>query len=73
MLQKKNVLVDGVILNGPIMDSKAGEKFVEDAYKIIMEEVIQKANDVTEKVKPSLRTLINLWSSRFSVFQHSPV
>ncbi|XP_075275082.1 acidic amino acid decarboxylase GADL1 isoform X4 [Opisthocomus hoazin] len=51
MLQKKNaVLVDGVILNGPIMDSKAGEKFVEEACKIIMEEVIQKADDVTEKV-----------------------
>lgn len=52
MLQKNNVLMDGIILNGPIMDSKAGEKFVEDAYKIIMEEVIQKADDVTEKVKP---------------------
>lgn len=53
MLQKKNaVLVDGVILNGPIMDSKAGEKFVEEVCKIIMEEVVQKADDVTEKVKP---------------------
>lgn len=53
MLQKKNaVLVDGVILNGPIMDSKAGEKFVEEACKIIMEEVVQKADDVTGKVKP---------------------
>lgn len=53
MLQKKDaVLVDGVILNGPIMDSKAGEKFVEDACKIIMEEVVQKADDITEKVKP---------------------
>ncbi|GAB0184373.1 acidic amino acid decarboxylase GADL1 [Grus japonensis] len=52
MLQKKKnaVLVDGVILNGPIMDSKAGEKFVEEACKIIMEEVIRKADDVTEKV-----------------------
>ncbi|NXK46945.1 GADL1 decarboxylase, partial [Chauna torquata] len=52
VLQKKRnaVLVDGVILNGPIMDSKAGEKFVEEACKIIMEEVIQKADDVTEKV-----------------------
>ncbi|XP_059675055.1 acidic amino acid decarboxylase GADL1 [Gavia stellata] len=52
MLQKKNnaVLVDGVILNGPITDSKAGEKFVEEACKIVMEEVIQKADDVTEKV-----------------------
>lgn len=54
MLQKKKnaVLVDGVVLNGPIMDSKAGEQFVEEACKIIMEEVIQKADDVTEKVKP---------------------
>ncbi|NXX13955.1 GADL1 decarboxylase, partial [Podargus strigoides] len=52
MLQKKKnaVLVDGVILNGPLMDSKAGEKFVEEACKIIMEEVIQKADDITEKV-----------------------
>ncbi|XP_014793146.1 PREDICTED: acidic amino acid decarboxylase GADL1 [Calidris pugnax] len=52
MLQKKRnaVLVDGVVLNGPIMDAKAGEKFVEEACKIIMEEVIQKADDVTEKV-----------------------
>uniref|UniRef100_A0A8C0ZBR6 Glutamate decarboxylase like 1 n=1 Tax=Cyanistes caeruleus TaxID=156563 RepID=A0A8C0ZBR6_CYACU len=51
ILQKKNaVLVDGVILNGPIMDSKAGEKLVEEACKIIMEEVVQKADDVTEKV-----------------------
>uniref|UniRef100_A0A8C9FZ92 Glutamate decarboxylase like 1 n=1 Tax=Pavo cristatus TaxID=9049 RepID=A0A8C9FZ92_PAVCR len=51
-LQKKKnaVLVDGVILNGPITDSKAGEKFVEEACKIIMEEIIQKADDVTEKV-----------------------
>lgn len=54
VLQKKKnaVLVDGVILNGPITDSKAGEKFVEEACKIIMEKIIQKADDVTEKVKP---------------------
>lgn len=52
MLQKNAILVDGVILNGPIMDSRAGEKFVEDACKIIIEEVIQKADDVTEKVNP---------------------
>uniref|UniRef100_A0A803XU93 Glutamate decarboxylase like 1 n=1 Tax=Meleagris gallopavo TaxID=9103 RepID=A0A803XU93_MELGA len=52
VLQKKKnaVLVDGVILNGPITDSKAGEKFVEEACKIIMEKIIQKADDVTEKV-----------------------
>ncbi|XP_064907685.1 acidic amino acid decarboxylase GADL1 isoform X3 [Columba livia] len=52
MAQKKKnaVLVDGVILNGPITDSKAGEKFVEEAFKVIMEEVIQKADDITQKV-----------------------
>uniref|UniRef100_A0A8C3LR39 Glutamate decarboxylase like 1 n=1 Tax=Chrysolophus pictus TaxID=9089 RepID=A0A8C3LR39_CHRPC len=49
-MKKNAVLVDGVILNGPITDSKAGEKFVEEACKIIMEEIIQKADDVTEKV-----------------------
>ncbi|KAL8165430.1 UNVERIFIED_CONTAM: Acidic amino acid decarboxylase gadl1 [Gekko kuhli] len=49
--RKKNaILVDGVILNGPVADPKAGEKFVEEASKIIMEEVIKKAADVTEKV-----------------------
>lgn len=56
MLQRKKtvILVDGVILNGPVADSKAGEKFVEEASKIIMEEVIKKAADVTEKVNISL-------------------
>ncbi|XP_043823125.1 acidic amino acid decarboxylase GADL1 [Dromiciops gliroides] len=48
---KKNViLVDGVILNGPTTDPKAGEKFVEEACRLIMQEVILKAPDVTEKV-----------------------
>ncbi|XP_048366740.1 acidic amino acid decarboxylase GADL1 [Sphaerodactylus townsendi] len=64
--RKKNaILVDGVILNGPVADSKAGEKFVEDASKIIMEEVIKKAADVTEKVcewqpPEKLKTLLDL-------------
>lgn len=49
---KKNaVLVDGVILNGPTTDAKAGEKFVEEACRLIMEEVVLKATDVNEKVK----------------------
>ncbi|MEE6466124.1 hypothetical protein FKM82_006847 [Ascaphus truei] len=49
---KKNngVLVDGVILNGPIIDSIAGEQFVEEVYRIIMDEVVHKASDVNEKV-----------------------
>ncbi|NXO02273.1 GADL1 decarboxylase, partial [Rhinopomastus cyanomelas] len=50
MLQKSGVLVDGVILNGPIMDSKAGQMLVEEACEMIMEEVVRKAGDVTEKV-----------------------
>ncbi|XP_029442316.1 acidic amino acid decarboxylase GADL1 isoform X2 [Rhinatrema bivittatum] len=51
MLNRKNaVLVDGVVLNGPIIDSKAGEKFVEEAYRMIIEEAVRKATDVTEKV-----------------------
>ncbi|XP_043922600.1 acidic amino acid decarboxylase GADL1 isoform X2 [Protopterus annectens] len=48
--KKKAVLVDGVILNGPILNSKAGEQFVEEAFPIIMEEAIRKATDVNEKV-----------------------
>ncbi|KAK1172289.1 acidic amino acid decarboxylase GADL1-like isoform X1 [Acipenser oxyrinchus oxyrinchus] len=49
-VKKNAVLVDGVYLNGPIMDSKAGERFVEEAFPIIMEEAIRKATDVNEKV-----------------------
>ncbi|XP_060541795.1 acidic amino acid decarboxylase GADL1 isoform X4 [Pantherophis guttatus] len=64
--QKKNaILVDGVILNGPVADSKSGEKFVEEVNKIIMEEVVKKASDATEKVcewqsPEQLRTLLDL-------------
>ncbi|XP_053119579.1 acidic amino acid decarboxylase GADL1 isoform X2 [Hemicordylus capensis] len=64
--RKKNaILVDGIVLNGPVADSKAGEKFVEEASKIIMEQVIKKAADVTEKVcewhpPEKLKTLIDL-------------
>lgn len=49
--KKSAVLVDGVILNGPTTDAKAGEKFVEEAWRLIMEEVVLKATDVNEKVK----------------------
>ncbi|XP_047388574.1 acidic amino acid decarboxylase GADL1 isoform X4 [Sciurus carolinensis] len=48
--KKSIVLVDGVVLNGPTTDAKAGEKFVEEACKLIMEEVVLKATDVNEKV-----------------------
>lgn len=48
--RKNVVLVDGVILNGPTTDAKAGERFVEDACRLIMEEVILKATDIREKV-----------------------
>uniref|UniRef100_A0A286ZXT6 Glutamate decarboxylase like 1 n=1 Tax=Sus scrofa TaxID=9823 RepID=A0A286ZXT6_PIG len=44
------VLVDGVVLNGPTIDVKAGEKFVEEACRLIMEEVVLKATDINEKV-----------------------
>ncbi|KAI4532094.1 hypothetical protein MG293_017359 [Ovis ammon polii] len=47
--RKNMVLVDGVILNGPTTDAKAGERFVEDACRLIMEEVVLKATDIREK------------------------
>uniref|UniRef100_H2ZUT1 Glutamate decarboxylase like 1 n=1 Tax=Latimeria chalumnae TaxID=7897 RepID=H2ZUT1_LATCH len=50
-LEKKNaILVDGVILNGPIIDAKAGQQFIQEAFPIIMEEAIRKGTDVNEKV-----------------------
>nr|XP_036864519.1 acidic amino acid decarboxylase GADL1 isoform X3 [Manis javanica] len=48
--KKNTVLVDGVVLNGPTTDARAGEKFVEEACRLIMEEVVLKATDVNEKV-----------------------
>ncbi|KAG8521617.1 Acidic amino acid decarboxylase GADL1, partial [Galemys pyrenaicus] len=48
--KKSAVLMDGVILNGPTTDVKAGEKFVEEACRLIMEEVVLKATDVNKKV-----------------------
>ncbi|KAB1264414.1 Acidic amino acid decarboxylase GADL1, partial [Camelus dromedarius] len=63
--RKGAVLVDGVVLNGPTTDVKAGEKFVEEAWRLIMEEVVLKATDVSEKVcewRPpeQLRQLLDL-------------
>lgn len=49
--KKVPVLVDGVVLNGPQTDVKAGEKFVEEVCQLVMEEVVLKATDVKEKVK----------------------
>ncbi|XP_007191597.2 acidic amino acid decarboxylase GADL1 isoform X1 [Balaenoptera ricei] len=48
--RKNTVFVDGVILNGPTTDARAGEKFVEEACRLIMEEVVLKATDINEKV-----------------------
>ncbi|KAM6177381.1 acidic amino acid decarboxylase GADL1 [Erethizon dorsatum] len=48
--KKSAILVDGVVLNGPTTDIRAGEKFVEEACRLIMEEVVLKATDVNEKV-----------------------
>ena len=48
--RKNVVLVDGVILNGPATDVKAGEKFVEDACRLIMKEVVLQATDINEQV-----------------------
>ncbi|XP_075683291.1 acidic amino acid decarboxylase GADL1 [Rhinoderma darwinii] len=49
-IKKNAVLVEGVVLNGPIIDSGSGEKFVEEVFRILMNEVVYKATDVTEKV-----------------------
>ncbi|KAG9476120.1 hypothetical protein GDO78_002942, partial [Eleutherodactylus coqui] len=49
-MKKNAVLVDGVVLNGPIIDSGSGEKIVEEVFRILMNEVVHKATDVTEKV-----------------------
>lgn len=45
--------MDGVVLNGPTTDAKAGEKFVEEACRLIMEQVVSKATDINEKVNKS--------------------
>lgn len=62
MIPSKNaVLVDGVVLNGPTTDAKAGEKFVEEACRLIMEEVVLKATDVNEKVKIKTCKKLQKW------------
>ncbi|XP_058869032.1 cysteine sulfinic acid decarboxylase-like isoform X1 [Acipenser ruthenus] len=48
--QQKAVTVDGVTLNGPLSDNRDGERFLEDAFQIIMNEAVKKGTDVTEKV-----------------------
>ncbi|EDL76959.1 rCG25241, isoform CRA_b [Rattus norvegicus] len=63
--KKIPVFVDGVVLNGPQTDVKAGEKFVEEACRLIMEEVVLKATDINEKVcewqpPEQLRQLLDL-------------
>nr|XP_044992682.1 acidic amino acid decarboxylase GADL1 isoform X2 [Jaculus jaculus] len=63
--KRSPVLVDGVVLNGPQTDVKAGEKFVEEACRLIMEEVVLKATDINEKVcewqpPEQLRQLLDL-------------
>ncbi|MBN3291324.1 GADL1 decarboxylase, partial [Polypterus senegalus] len=50
---KNAVLVDGVVLNGPTLDSKSGERFVEEAFPLIMEEAVRKATNVNEKIQSS--------------------
>lgn len=49
--KRSAVLVDGIILNGPTTDARSGEKFVEEACRLIMKEVVFKATDANEKVK----------------------
>lgn len=59
--KKSAILVDGVVLNGPTTDTRAGEKFVEEACRIIMEEVILKATDVNEKVRRKMYKKFQKW------------
>lgn len=67
--KRSAVLVDGVILNGPTTDARAGEKFVEDACRLIMEEVVLKATDVSEKVKKKKKISIrNPWNGKDKFF-----
>ncbi|KAG2468139.1 GADL1 decarboxylase, partial [Polypterus senegalus] len=48
--KQKVITVDGLTLNGPLHDNKAGELFVEEAFQIIMDEVVKKGCNVKEKV-----------------------
>ncbi|KAJ8385670.1 hypothetical protein AAFF_G00183830 [Aldrovandia affinis] len=49
-LKNSAVLVDGVYLNGPTLDLKAAETFVQEALTLILEEAVRKGTDVREKV-----------------------
>lgn len=44
------VLVEGVPVNGPLLDARAGEKFLLDVFPIIFQEAVVKGTDVNEKV-----------------------
>ncbi|KAI1885607.1 hypothetical protein AGOR_G00205570 [Albula goreensis] len=44
------VLVDGMYLNGPTLDIRAAEKFVQEALTLILDEGVRKTADVREKV-----------------------
>ncbi|GCB78655.1 hypothetical protein scyTo_0019441, partial [Scyliorhinus torazame] len=63
--RKSPVIVDGILLDGPLSDSKAGEQFVHHAFQIIFEEAIRKGTSVDEKVcewkePEELRDLLDL-------------
>ncbi|XP_071768120.1 acidic amino acid decarboxylase GADL1 [Centroberyx gerrardi] len=44
------VLIDGISLNGPALDLRAAESFIQQSMAIIMEDAVRKATDVREKV-----------------------
>uniref|UniRef100_A0A8C4S0W9 Cysteine sulfinic acid decarboxylase n=1 Tax=Erpetoichthys calabaricus TaxID=27687 RepID=A0A8C4S0W9_ERPCA len=48
--KQKVITVDGLTLNGPLHDNKAGELFVDEAFQIIMDEVVKKGCNIKEKV-----------------------
>ncbi|XP_038642244.1 cysteine sulfinic acid decarboxylase [Scyliorhinus canicula] len=48
--RKSPVIVDGILLDRPLSDPKAGEQFVQRAFQIIFEEAIRKGTSVDEKV-----------------------
>ncbi|XP_032871629.1 cysteine sulfinic acid decarboxylase-like isoform X1 [Amblyraja radiata] len=63
--RKGPVTVDGVLLDGPLNDPKVGEKFIQDAFQVILEEAIRKGTDVSEQVcewkePDELRMLLDL-------------
>ncbi|XP_030638995.1 acidic amino acid decarboxylase GADL1-like [Chanos chanos] len=48
--KKCPVMVDGMLQNGPTLDIRAADGFLRDAMSIIMEEAVNKATDIKEKV-----------------------